>query len=95
MTNVKKIAARFANRAVTRWKNTDLTVDEQTLVRDKPRDYLLTCVELCRLIDVIMSSNNMLLNRNSLSADVLQNCGQNIGCCSRLNWTKARSKEEL
>ena len=50
MTTVEKIAERFADRAVTRWKHTDLSVHEQTFVRDKPRDYLLACIELCKLI---------------------------------------------
>lgn len=51
MTTVEQLAAVFSNRPVVRWKNTDLSVDEQTNVRDKPKDYLMACIELCKLID--------------------------------------------
>jgi hypothetical protein len=50
MTNVEKITERFSKRAVTRWKDTNLTIQEQVFVRDKPKDYLLACIELCKLI---------------------------------------------
>lgn len=51
MSTVEKIKERFSNRAVNRWNTADLSVHEQMFVRDKPRDYLMACIELCRLID--------------------------------------------
>jgi len=51
LTRVEDIAQRFSSRPVRRWKDTNLSVYEQTYLRDKPRDYLLACIDLCRLID--------------------------------------------
>lgn len=51
MTSVEKIAERFSGRKVKRWKDTNLSVYEQVYVRDKPRDYIMACIELCQLID--------------------------------------------
>ena len=50
MTTVEKIAEYFTNRAVPRWENTNLSAHEQTFIRDKPKDYLMACIELCKRI---------------------------------------------
>jgi hypothetical protein len=51
MTNVEKIAGHFSDRDVKHWRGSNLSVYEQTFMRDKPKDYLMACIELCRLID--------------------------------------------